>query len=87
MSNPKIQSLPNLSIRKIDSEIFILNRSTAEIHTFNETGTFIWELIEKKHTIEDISRRISEEYEITPEAAFREIDEFIADLKNKQLIL
>ena len=56
------------------------------IYTVNEIGTTIWELIDGKRSIGEIADAIGEAYEVAPEEARRDVEEFIGSLEAEGLI-
>jgi hypothetical protein len=56
------------------------------VYTLNETGAFIWDQIDGRRTIEEITGLLTEEYEIDRESAEKDVFTFIENL-NKYLIL
>jgi hypothetical protein len=52
------------------------------IYILNEVGARVWELLDGKREIENISNIISSEYDIMPEEAERDIREFLEDLNS-----
>lgn len=56
------------------------------VYTLNETGAFIWELIDGKRTIEEIITALTEEYEIDKQNAESDVFSFI-DNMSKYLII
>jgi hypothetical protein len=81
-----IETNVTLSIKKIDEEIFILDRKNSAIHTFNKTGTVIWDLLVKKASIEQIEISLQDRFEVDKETALKDINEFLNELKDKKLI-
>lgn len=56
------------------------------IYTVNEVGTRIWELIDGRTPVSRIVEAITNEYEITPEEAEKDIVEFLGSLEAAGLI-
>lgn len=56
------------------------------IYTVNEVGTRIWELIDGRTPISRIVEVITNEYEITPEEAEKDIVDFLGSLEAADLI-
>jgi len=82
---------PELAWRIIDNETVIipLDEQTADfekISFLNGTGTRIWELIDGKNTLKEITEKIFEEYEIEYKEAEKEVRRFIEKLRGKNLI-
>jgi hypothetical protein len=55
------------------------------IYTLNEPGSRIWELIDGRNRIDDIVQAICREYEIQPDEAARDVDEFLSALEAEKL--
>jgi methyltransferase-like protein len=56
------------------------------VYTLNETGAFIWELIDGKRNVEEIISSVTEEYDIDHESAVEDVFSFINNM-SKYLII
>jgi len=56
------------------------------VYTLNETGAFLWELIDGENNIEDMIEALIKEYDIDEESATADVFEFINEM-NKYLII
>ena len=56
------------------------------VYTLNETGAFIWELIDGTRNIEEIINSVTEEYDIDHESAVEDVFSFINNM-SKYLII
>jgi hypothetical protein len=56
------------------------------VYTLNETGAFIWELIDGKKTVEELIDALTGEYEVDRETATTDVFSLIENL-NKYLII
>ena len=56
------------------------------VYTLNETGAFIWELIDGKRNIGEIIDRVTEEYEIDRDSAAKDVFFLINNLSNYLII-
>ncbi len=52
----------------------------------NETGAFIWKLLENEQTEEDLARALTEEYEVSYEEALEAVREFYDLMKNEHVL-
>jgi hypothetical protein len=77
---------PELSIRKIDNELFIYDRNKALIHTFNRTGVVLWEAIEADMTFDGAVERMTTVFDVTREQATIDTGEFIEKLRRFGLV-
>jgi hypothetical protein len=65
----------------------LLNLRTKRYFSLNETGTRVWELLLEGRTEEEIVRTMTQEYDVTEDAARRETAEVIAALRDNELIV
>ncbi len=56
------------------------------IHTLNETGSLIWQLIDGQTPVGRIAEAMCEAYDVTAEEAERDALEFVASLQTAGLI-
>jgi methyltransferase-like protein len=82
---------PNIVTRKTGNEYVLvpIANNIADMNsvfTLNETGAFIWELIDGKRNIEDIIKVLTTEYDIDKETAISDVVSFVSDM-NKYLII
>ncbi len=56
------------------------------VYTLNETGAFIWELIDGKRTLGDLVVELTSEYEISDAEAESDVFEFVQNLENFLII-
>lgn len=85
MKKPLKQS--RLSYRAIGDETLILDtKLNKEVHQLNALGSFIWELCDGEHSIEDIAKRVCNEFDVDEREANDDILYFLNELTSKQLI-
>lgn len=72
--------------RIVEGEAIIFTPEDSMIHSLNEVGTRIWELLEEEKTIEEIVKVICHEYEVEEKEAEKDILEFIKILQHKQIV-
>ena len=56
------------------------------LFVLNELGAFIWEILPKAETEEEICAAILAEYEVTQEEAARDVAEFLEKLRKLNII-
>jgi hypothetical protein len=56
------------------------------VYTLNETGAFIWELIDGKRNVEEIISALITEYDIDYKSAEEDVFSFIGDMSNYLII-
>jgi len=78
---------PRVVFRRINDECLLipLTDNIADmdsLYTLNETGVFIWELIDGKRDIGDITAMMAEEFEVNPDEAENDIIQFLEQVQN-----
>jgi hypothetical protein len=56
-------------------------------HDLNEVGSLVWELCDGAHTVAEIARRLTDEFEVDSTTAERDAADFIAELAGRRLVL
>jgi len=82
---------PSVVTRKTGNEYVLVPVTNniadmTSVYTLNETGTFIWELIDGKKSVEDLIKAVIDKYDIDKETAARDVFSFI-DIMSKYLII
>lgn len=77
---------PRVVFRRINDECLLipLTDNIADMNSLyrlNETGVFIWELIDGKRDIRDITAMMAEEFEVDPDEAEKDIMQFLEQVK------
>lgn len=75
-----------ISVRKIENEIFIFDRKSSKIHSFNRVASYIWELLVENTDPEKITEKLCNHFEVDRETAEKDKLEFIAELEKKRLL-
>ena len=57
-----------------------------EINVFNPTGILILPLLDGTRTVEDVVRRVCDEYDVTPEEATRDLLAFLDHLAGQGIL-
>ncbi len=54
--------------------------------TLNETGAFLWKLLETEQTEETLVTALLEEYDVTKDRAAEDVDAFLTSLRDGSLL-
>jgi hypothetical protein len=71
----------------IRGETIILDEADGVYYGLNDVGSFIWNLIEDPHTIEEVCEAVTAEYEVERERCQRDIEEMISELADTGLVM
>ncbi|HNR40716.1 MAG TPA: PqqD family protein [Bacteroidales bacterium] len=82
---------PDIVTRKTGNEYVLvpLANNIADMNrlfTLNESGAFIWELIDGEKNIREIVERFTEEFDIESETATRDVLAFMENMSNYLII-
>ncbi len=78
---------PQTAWRVYDGEAVILRPDDSTLNTLNAVGTLIWEAADGKTPLSAIVARISEEFDVEPERAERDVMAFIEKLRQRGLLI
>ena len=77
---------PDAAFRNYDGERLVVLPSGAEINVLNDAGGMIFELLDGKHTIDQIVDAMQGEYEVSREEARADLVEFLNTLSAHQML-
>ena len=72
---------------ELDDGAVLLNLETKSYFTLNATGLRIWQIIEELHSPVEISKRLSNEYEVDAERAKVSVIKLLEQLQKEDLII
>ncbi len=76
------QVLDIYAVIGVGSEAYMPNR----IMSVNETGAFLWNMLEKDADKQELIDALLREYETDPQTAEKDVDAFLKDLQDKGLV-
>jgi hypothetical protein len=82
---------PSVVTRKTGNEYVLVPVTNniadmTSVYTLNETGAFIWELIDGKISVEEIIAAVTKEYDIDIKTAESDVFSFIDNMSNYLII-
>ena len=75
-----------LTVKQIGTETIILTESGEQLHTLDQTGTYVWSQMDGKKTLSQILDSICDEYNVSREQAHVDLLNFIDALAEKKII-
>jgi len=73
--------------RRVDEETIILDLNSSVYYSLNDTGSFIWEKLGEGAVPALIAGALSEEFDVKPEAAARDVDQLVERLRKEELLV
>lgn len=77
---------PDTVTERLGDELVLIHMKTDRMFVLNGTGARVWELLSSGLDLEEIQRRVLQEFEATEAEIAADIQEFIALLRSEQLI-
>jgi Coenzyme PQQ synthesis protein D (PqqD) len=87
MSDQFVARGPALAYRMLGGETIVMCASDSTLFTLDEIASFIWQRADGQTRLSSIVRGICDEYDVTPEVALRDAEEFVAGLAGRGLII
>lgn len=83
---------PSMVTRKTGSEYVLVPVSDNiadmnSVYTLNETGAFLWELIDGRKSVKDLIESLINEYDADQETAKRDVFSFLEEMNNYLIII
>jgi len=72
--------------RMLDNEAFIMSTDGNKIHSLNNLGSFIWQLLDGKNSFKNIIRLLCERFKVTEEVAQTDANDFVEKLLAQGLV-
>jgi len=76
----------NVLFQEVDGEAVLLSLDEGLYYGLDDLGTRIWKFINEELELEQMVDRIAEEYEVEPERARADLENFLAELEESGLI-
>ena len=78
---------PEIVVDPEDDGTLLFHPDTGEVQVLNDTGAYLFGLLDGSHSREDLVECLTREYEIGDrQAAEKDVDEFLTALKDKSLV-
>lgn len=88
MNGQYIQRSRSVAFRRLGQETIVMSSTDSTLFNLNEVATVIWESADGCTPLcEIVQSRICAEYEVEPETALRDAEEFVAQLAEHGLLL
>ena len=81
-----VQRDPDQEFSMIDDEVVMLSLKNGEYYALNSVASRIWEIIEKRKTVKEITGILMEEFEVDEATCLKDTLECLYDFREKELI-
>lgn len=77
---------PNSAYRIYDGQATIVLPDRAEVKILNPIGSLVWDRIDGTRTVAQLIDAVVEEYEVRPDEARRDVQEFLETLRSHGMV-
>ena len=87
--DPNMYPIPHdqAAARVVDGAAVIVLADTGQVNVLNAVGTRIWELMDGTRTVREIAELIQREFDVSPQTAVQDTEEFTQKLLDNQAIV
>lgn len=78
---------PKLPSQQIQGQVVIVVPARSELHQLDEVGTFLWDELKTRRSAPDLARAVSEEFDVDPAQAEKDVRAFLNALDEKGLLI
>lgn len=87
MNEQFISRGPALAYRILGDETIVMSAGDSTLFSLDELASFIWHRADGQTPLSAIVSAICDEYEVAPETAQRDVEEFVAGLASRGLLV
>lgn len=77
---------PNLTIKKILDDVFVFDRTSGIVHSFNATGGLMWEKLSSTRPFTAIVNELVDEFDVSKESVAKDLIDFMQLLESRKLL-
>ncbi len=78
---------PQVATRTVDGEALIVLADSGQVNVLNPVGTRMWELMDGRHSVQQIADAICDEFDVTEVQAKQDLAEFVQQLIEAKAIV
>lgn len=76
-----------LIARRVDDEFLVVDRNGGQVHYLNATAGYVWSMLERGTSVEDIVARVAEHFAVERLAATQDVESLIEKLEVLHLVI
>jgi hypothetical protein len=77
----------NIHSQEVNDSVIILNPTAGKSHELNESGAFLWCVLETNKSYNELLSLFCEEYEVSTNTAEADLADFINEMHTQNLLL
>jgi hypothetical protein len=77
----------NIHFQEVNESLIILNPTAGKSHELNESGVFLWNLLEEGKSYADLVKALSDSYDVSDSQANEDLSAFLNEMKTQNLLI
>jgi len=77
---------PDLTVRTVDGEAVLLDRSGGRVHQLNVTASFVWSRLDGRTPPHDVVAAVAETFDVKTETAARDVNALLDQFRTLNLL-
>ncbi|AFY99915.1 PqqD family protein [Calothrix sp. PCC 6303] len=86
LENQSFKLAEDILFSQIDNEAILLHINGGHYYSLSETSLPFWEALQNQQPLEVVVNKITDEYEVEREQVLKDLQDFLQDLANYDLI-
>lgn len=87
MSTNTVIRNSKIAWQKVEEKVVLVSPKTKKIHILYGTGGYLWECLEQQRSVDQLTELVCEQYDATQEQAQLDIQEFLNQMQEEDLVL
>ena len=76
----------NVHFQEVNDSLIILNPASGKSHELNESGVFLWKILEENKTYSELTSLLCDEYDVSNDDAQKDVTDFIKEMHAQNLL-
>jgi len=77
---------PQVVSRRLEDQLVLVHLGTSRVYALNRTAARFWAHLISGGDLDEITRRMTDEFDVEAEALAREIERLVGSLRTEQLV-
>jgi hypothetical protein len=82
----KVVRSGKMPFRMIETDGLIMNPKDSNLHSLNETASFLWEQIEQPQSVEALIQNVLKRFQVDRQRAEQDVLKFVEEIQTRGLI-
>jgi hypothetical protein len=71
----------------VDGELLVVDRDGGQVHYLNATASYVWSMLERGASVEELVARVAERFEVERSTAAQDVESLIERLEGLHLVI